>query len=155
MATAVRALCPFSLTAPAHHALETPLFDGPFFTVNKMRTLAQPQQIKANEWDLSAKDVIAFRATRRGKVGSGSAEFGVEWGGAKAATSAAHLTHQQHLWVQMTVWIAVSQFSEHYDTIVCLGIRMPFVLTYRPEEHINSIRFDSYISFCWTYELWE
>jgi hypothetical protein len=45
----------------ARSCLEHPTFDGPFFTVNKMRTSNQPQQIKANVWDVSSKDLICFK----------------------------------------------------------------------------------------------
>jgi hypothetical protein len=44
----------------ARYCLTDPCFKGPFFTVNKMRTLAQAQQIKGNAWDLSSKDFTPF-----------------------------------------------------------------------------------------------
>ena len=45
----------------ARSCLEHPAFDGPFYTVNKMRTPIQPQQVKANDWDVSSKDFICFK----------------------------------------------------------------------------------------------
>jgi hypothetical protein len=49
------------VTLDARHCFETPAFTGPFFTVNKMRTLSQPQQIKGNVWDVSTKDFVCFK----------------------------------------------------------------------------------------------
>jgi hypothetical protein len=42
--------------------MSQPLFEGPYYTVNKMRTATQPQLIKANKWEVSSKDFVCYKA---------------------------------------------------------------------------------------------
>jgi hypothetical protein len=58
------------------HCFEDPQFSGPFFTVNKMRTLSQPQQIKGNVWDVSTKDFVCYRP---GRVAGGGMSRELRW----------------------------------------------------------------------------